>query len=300
MFRLVVVLVLLYLTTLVSAQQNNVRLQALQPTSVYNGATASNHGSDFIAFAPSGYLDGSLSRFDVLLLGVGTAMAVTDYTDIASGISQLLPAVFVVFLDPNPGNPIKTSGNSYQKAVGSIQNWFASVARSVGDITFTKYVIGGHSASGRAAAQAISLGLAVSGFIGFDPYDYSTTQAGTYDIPVPALIWSLSKPSFLDTCRYDQSKSGYGFYVHATTTNPPNQCSTHRLYTFTDGTQHCVFANGGCPFVGCASQSTKQAAHAHVAQSIALYFAKPTQSWPQNGSQPFTNVVYHQRTACSD
>eukprot|EP01031_Cornospumella_fuschlensis_P031210 gene31210-37718_t len=200
-----------------------------------------------------------------LVMGVGTNMAKEDYSDIATALVQALPDFFVVIMDSNPGGFKKTDSTMFANALTTVDQWFTQQRVGV-----QGWLLGGHSASGEACVEAVNKGLVkvtgrVLAFVGFDPFKWQANAQNLYDLKLPSLIFAKTKKD----CVSDLANSGTGFHIHAT--SPAGSSAAHNLLTFTDDTEHCVFANNGCNFVFTQSCgfSGSGVSHADAMQNIA-------------------------------
>lgn len=111
----------------------------------------------------------------LILIAVGTKMSVGDYADLAGRIVQGKRYVCVV-IDHNADNMVKLSGAQFAAVcnliVGNPGTCLANVSLSRG----YRVLLGGHSAGGAAAADAMmatrpgTLNFTTNGYIGLDPY----------------------------------------------------------------------------------------------------------------------------------
>jgi len=155
-------------------------------------------------------------------------------------------------------------------------------------LSLANWYVGGHSASGMAAVEALNKNLFpvnVKEFVGLDPYEYKSNSY--YNLHIPSIIWTMKGST---TCMPNAEASGKGFYGGAASAN--NSCNTHQLYTFTDGTGHCVFTNDGCPILGCSESGSISLTASHdenVADSVAKFM---TSVVVQNASTPYNNTFF--------
>ena len=137
------------------------------------------------------YPSNTTQTCDLIILGVGTAMMTTDYDNVSSAIAD--KGYIVAIIDHAVRNPVKTNASAYAGLAKAVVNMVKNVppseqalspCQSVGNVT-----MGGHSASGQAAHNAVVARLvSPNAVISFDPFDLSASQ----NMNIPALYWGFS------------------------------------------------------------------------------------------------------------
>lgn len=181
---------------------------------------------------------------EAIVLGVGTAMGNNDYSKLAGKLNSF--GYIVAVLDHNPGNLTKTDASKYLALAKDVKANLLSWLGSTG-LTCSKgiahWVMGGHSAGGQAAQNAVgnNPGLAQAIF-SIDPYDVS----GAAIVNVPALYWGLDTT----TCFVDKDKAAKAAYYRSNgkrvlvRINVPYGVS---VCGYSPKYFHCSFTDGTCP-----------------------------------------------------
>ncbi len=211
---------------------------------------------------------------DILLMGVGAAMSVDNYDNVAkhivikSGSSSLV----LVISDSNPGNIVKLSSTKF----ADLSNYIHLNQDLIPICNKTKdkeeknkpnFLIGGHSASGQAAlesAQQNLLNFAPAGFVGLDPYDTSTIHS---ILDFPTLNWGFSHT----TCLVQVEKAAKGAYKIS---SPDIGRVLYSIDNHKNGMAHCVFTDHGCKVAGfdvCPTDGNHEWVYEGVAESINLF-----------------------------
>ena len=219
----------------------------------------------------------------VIVSGVGTAMAVSDYHRLAQKVVSTNRAdvdytgndgvVFVV-LDAASYNPDKSVAQEFADAVISIQNEINQKLPQCCDGADLpqRWILGGHSSSGQAAAVAIYEGLVsgnvVDGFLGLAPF-LKTIPSHTV-IPVPSLSWGFT----VESCMVSPSLAALRSYdISSSTSRILFQVETdNKDIVFTGG--HCTFTDKGCKHMCIGDLSTTDMTdmmHIWVAESIQVF-----------------------------
>lgn len=180
---------------------------------------------------------------DAVLLGVGTAMSRDSYDKLSE---QLIGHGYVVaILDHAPGELVKTSASKYANLVNALKNqlpgWLAGRGTCAGGVAH--WVLGGHSAGGQAAHNAVvsDSGLADAMF-NIDPYDIS----GSGSVNVPTLNWGFD----VTTCFVEKNKAAKAAYQKST--GPRAFVRVAKQYSwgpcgYSPKYFHCSFCDGHCP-----------------------------------------------------
>lgn len=209
----------------------------------------------------------------ILMIGVGTAMSVEAYDNLAknivtkSGTSSLV----VVISDPNPGmNPIEFNSAKYAKLSNGIREQLNSsiipvcTGQQQDDLRF---LIGGHSASGQAVLGAVQKGLfdfVPDGFIGLDPFAIDErTMDFSSPLQLPTLSWGFNHT----TCAVQVEEAARGAYKLSS----PNVGRVLYLIDNEDnGMTHCVFTDNGCTAI-CPTDAKFDWVYESVAESINFF-----------------------------
>ena len=149
------------------------------------------------------YPDNSSSSCDAVLLGVGTAMSISSYDRLSSELTGR--GYVTVILDHNPGNIVKTSDVKYASLANDVKanllNWVSSSNCN----SIEHWIMGGHSAGGQAAQNALANdGELADAIFSIDPYNVS--NAG--QVNIPAMYWGFD----VTTCfvnKNDAAKAAY-------------------------------------------------------------------------------------------
>lgn len=181
---------------------------------------------------------GTQATCAALVYGVGTAMESSDYSFLATAVASLGHVVAVV--DHAPGWPIKLNGDAFNAAFTAVK------AELVANRSFAcaawSFVVGGHSAGGRAALGPAT--AAADAYWGTDPFDCSDVAAAS--LALPRVFWALPNT----TCLVTASRAGAGGFAASPT-------GRKALYTLAVDTYHssceaqpsyghCAFTDHGC------------------------------------------------------
>jgi hypothetical protein len=184
-----------------------------------------------------------------VMINVGTFMSIKAYSKLARSIvdaaaSSANTSTIVFIVDSNYRKVVKDSGAGYAKVTNAIA---ANIAQILPQCTSPPlYFIGGHSAGGKGAINAMHenrLNFSVAGFVGLDPYKISNDDRSIFHINVPSLHWGFSKTSCLVTrddaamASYNISNPNYRIFYQVQT--------NHNPYNIIAG-PHCSFTNNGC------------------------------------------------------
>ncbi|MCX8043822.1 MAG: hypothetical protein N3B18_06830 [Desulfobacterota bacterium] len=140
---------------------------------------------------------------DAILIGVGTSMSRADYDNVANALISY--GYIVVIMDHNPGDMVKTDATKYKNCALDVKANLISWLSGTGCTGIAHWIMGGHSAGGQAAQNAISNnpGLADAVF-SLDPYNCS----GAGSISVPALYWGFNVTTCFVT-KEDAARAAY-------------------------------------------------------------------------------------------
>jgi len=207
------------------------------------------------------YKSPSPANCEAFVLGVGTAMSRDSYDNLAAAISSY--GYIVIIMDHQPGSLTKTDAGKYKNCVVEIQNNILGWLSGTGCTSIAHWILGGHSAGGQAAQNAVSgnPGLA-EGVFSIDPYDCSGTGA----VSVPALYWGFD----VTTCfvgKDSAAKAGY-YGSHAQRAF----YRVNKIYSwgpcgYSPKYFHCSFTDSDCP--ACTNcMYTPSAFYTDVAKSV--------------------------------
>jgi len=207
------------------------------------------------------YKSPSPAACEAFVLGVGTAMSRDSYDNLAAAISSY--GYVVVIMDHQPGSMTKTDAGKYKNCVVEIQNNMLGWLSGTGCTSIAHWILGGHSAGGQAAQNAVSgnPGLAEAIF-SIDPYNCSGAGA----VNVPALYWGFNVTTCFVTkedaarAAYYGSASERAFYRVASVYSW-GPCGYSPKYF------HCSFTDSDCP--ACTNcMYTPSAFYTDVAKSV--------------------------------
>lgn len=187
----------------------------------------------------------------VIMMGIGTDMDVSNYNNISMAITNLNQFI-VVITDHNPDGMVKTDAKLFRNLTLDVKKnlleWIHDRIPTFNCSYVDKWLIGGHSASGEAAHQAINedLSLADAEF-SLDPFDCS----GNFVNDIPSLFWGFSET----TCFVFVNEAGKACYLN---TNEKYRVFYRINVTFEwekcvvplylPNYFHCSFTDTGCIF----------------------------------------------------
>ncbi|MCK6371096.1 MAG: hypothetical protein L6Q83_07175 [Gammaproteobacteria bacterium] len=188
------------------------------------------------------------SAAETFVVAVGTAMSRSDYDFLAAQLNG--KGYVVVAMDHARGNMVKTDAGKFQACANLVKANIAGWLAPHGFSTVAHWIMGGHSAGGQAAQNAISANPALTDAIfSIDPYNLS--GAGT--VTGPALYWGFTTTTcFVDVD--DAAKAGYygtggqRVLVRVKKKYSFGPCGYSPKYF------HCSFCDGHCP--GCTNCMT--------------------------------------------
>jgi hypothetical protein len=203
-------------------------------------------------------------------------MSVGDYDKLAVHVASTL-SIVVVISNHNVNGIVMTSSSKYAELVNQLHLQLDQLIPPCSyhkNFTVTneekgkKFIIGGHSASGQAAFEAVQKRLFhfdPVAFFGLDPYQISgeTIDEDT-PLELPALYWGLTET----TCFVDVKKAALGAYKLTAV-----EAGGRVLYAIRNSQnqmKHCVFTDRGCGvgvFVVC---STKKNIYDWIYESVAM------------------------------
>jgi hypothetical protein len=254
----------------------------------------------------------------ILLLGVGAAMDSTEYSKLAMNIVMEDPTMVAIILDDNPHQIPKQDAEKFAKLVHAIVSQLgtyipscagtAAAATAAAATVVTSHpsspppitiIIGGHSASGQGAFEALPLLLDTSstwytpflqGFVGLAPYKIlssdgsssSSSSSSRSRIDLPALYWGFSTM----TCAVQVERAADQAYhssnpLHRVLFQVHTEASSHNPIT---GGPHCVFSDHGCAAsLHMCNPPEFQWIKSAVATSIAVFVQAIQQMHDTNG-----------------
>lgn len=146
------------------------------------------------------------SSCDAILLAVGTSMSTSNYDKLSE---QLIQHGYVaVIMDHAPGNMTKTDPAKYATLANEIKSNLSSWLGGSMCSSVAHWVMGGHSAGGQAAQNAIADSLTnADAIFSIDPYN--ANNAGY--INVPAMYWGFD----VTTCFVDKNNAAKAAYLRS-------------------------------------------------------------------------------------
>ena len=182
----------------------------------------------------------------VILMGVGTAMKAENYEKLSRQVVTGGSTVLIM-MDYNPFNFVKLSTKKYVRLANTVAKRITTLIPACKQPPSHGYIIGGHSAGGQAAMEALSLlSFQPIAFFGLDPFN-AKNALRTHNITVPAIYWGFSKTTCFVTAQYAARYA----YEHTT--------SHKRVFFQVANTKtkitHCIFTDNGCG--GCVCPSNK-------------------------------------------
>ncbi len=181
------------------------------------------------------------SAAEVFIIGVGTSMSRDSYDFLAAQMTS--KGYVVVAMDHNPGNMVKTDAAKYQSCANQVKANIATWLAPHGWSSAAHWILGGHSAGGQAAQNAISATPSLADAIfSIDPYNLSGAGAVTG----PALYWGFTTTTCFVNVN-DAAKAGYygtsgqRAFVRVKKKYSFGPCGYSPKYF------HCSFCDGHCP-----------------------------------------------------
>uniref|UniRef100_A0A7R9WMF4 Chlorophyllase n=1 Tax=Craspedostauros australis TaxID=1486917 RepID=A0A7R9WMF4_9STRA len=191
---------------------------------------------------------------NVVFINVGTAMGVTSYQLLSQKIVEEDPnqSTVAIMIDNNAGflKIVKTSSVDYIHLTNLISSDITGILPEC-CLSQPKngYLLGGHSAGGQAAVDAISelagpgphdeeFEFTVAGYLGLSSYDVAKNPT---DINVPSMSWDFD----MMTCFVGPNHSGIPAYEGSETDNRILY-EVHLEGLETASGMHCAFTDDGC------------------------------------------------------
>lgn len=234
------------------------------------------------------------STCSAILLGVGTAMSVNGYDKLSNAINQ--HGHLVVILDHAPGKLVKTDPDRYAALATRVKDDLLSWIDDSTCNAVDHWIMGGHSAGGQAAQNAVAnnSGLA-DGIFSIDPYNGKNTER----VSVPAMYWGFNKTTCFVTANdaaketYQRSDDRRAFY-RVNTTYSWGPCGYSPKYF------HCSFCDGHCP--ACTNcKTTPDHFFIDVANSVDRFIEHGfSSSWNKanmtfNSTTPYDLFIDHEQ-----
>lgn len=181
----------------------------------------------------------------VVLMSIGTAMSTESYELLSSELVTNTSTVFIT-MDPNPFHLVKLNTIKYIRLATAIINDITTLVPICTKPPIHGYIVGGHSAGGQAAMQALPALLEsriiipntiIVAFLGLDPFNAKSAHV---NISIPAMYWGFTKTTCLVTAQYAAQYA----YQHSTSKKRVfyQVANTHT----TDIITHCIFTDHGC------------------------------------------------------
>lgn len=192
---------------------------------------------------------------NVVMIGVGTAMGTAGYDLLSTQIVENEPVVSII-VDQNPFWFVKTSETRFARFTNAIIDQLGDIIPVCEGVSPKQIIVGGHSAGGQAAWNAIPLlNFEPAGFLGLDPFRLDPSD----NIAIPALFWGFKETS----CQVTASQAAKAGYQAANEDN--------RVFYQIDNTNgsdagHCSFTDSGCVGPICPARETSST---WVRQSVA-------------------------------
>lgn len=230
----------------------------------------------------------------ILIMGVGTTMSVEDYDLLSSDIvlsmynaSRVVGSMVVIISDSQLRRPFKNdvrkNANLTETIISQLSTLVTPICSGNTKDSSPVFIVGGHSASGKASFAAVplllSMNIKIHGFFGLDPF-YFAAKGAKSDVEVeakkpiildiPSLYWGFSQTTcFVRTKNaalqaYELSNSNQRI-LYQIQNKPHNDKEIAGVDTTID---HCFFADNGCS--GCTG--TSKIVAEHVRQAVSLSF----------------------------
>jgi len=187
------------------------------------------------------YKSPSPATCEAIMLGVGTAMSRDSYDNLANALTAY--GYVVVIVDHQPGSMTKMDAGKYRACAIEAQNNILSWLSGKGISAIAHWILGGHSAGGQAAQNAVGADLSLAdAMFSIDPYNID----GASRIALPGLYWGFN----VTTCFVEKSDAAEAAYYY----NDSHRAFYRVKKTYSWGPcgyspkyYHCSFADGSCP-----------------------------------------------------
>ncbi|WP_101759904.1 hypothetical protein [Oceanicoccus sp. KOV_DT_Chl] len=187
------------------------------------------------------YDSSSPTACDAVLLGVGTAMSPDGYDKLSDRLISY--GYVVVILDHAPGNPFKTDATLYASLAQDVKTNLISWIPDSNCESISHWVLGGHSAGGQAAQEAISNDSTLADAVfSIDPFDSTTVG----NVNVPAMYWGFD----VTTCFVDKDKAAKAAYYRSNNLRAFYKVAKKYSWGpcgYSPKYFHCSFCDGHCP-----------------------------------------------------
>jgi len=187
------------------------------------------------------YKSPSPANCEAFILGVGTAMSRDSYDNLANALTSY--GYVVVIMDHQPGSMTKTDAGKFRNCTIEVQNNILGWLSGTGCTGIAHWILGGHSAGGQAAQNAVGgdLNLADAMF-SIDPYNIE----GASRIALPGLYWGFD----ITTCFVEKTDAAMAAYYYCD--GPRAFYRVNKTYSwgpcgYSPKYYHCSFADGSCP-----------------------------------------------------
>jgi hypothetical protein len=187
------------------------------------------------------YKSPSPATCEAFILAVGTAMSRDSYDNLAN---QLIAYGYVVIImDHQPGSMTKTDATAFRNCTIEVQNNILGWLSGTGCTGIAHWILGGHSAGGQAAQNAVGGDLSLAdAMFSIDPYNIE----GASRINLPGLYWGFD----VTTCFVEKTDAAMAAYYYCD--GPRAFYRVNKTYSwgacgYSPKFYHCSFADGSCP-----------------------------------------------------
>jgi len=178
---------------------------------------------------------------EAILLGVGTAMSREGYDNLASAISAY--GYVVVIMDHAPGNMIKTDATKFRNLALAVRANLVGWLAGSGCSSISHWLMGGHSAGGQAAQNAVSSDPTLADAVfSIDPYNCSSTG----NVVVPAMYWGFDVTTCFVT-KEDAAEAAYYGSMGQRAFYRVDRVYSWGWCGYSPKYFHCSFADNHCP-----------------------------------------------------
>jgi len=178
---------------------------------------------------------------EAILLGVGTAMSVEGYDNLANALAAY--GYVVVIMDHAPGNMIKTDATKFRNLTLDVQDNLLDELAGSGCTSISHWLAGGHSAGGQAAQNAVAADPSLADAIfSIDPYNCNNTG----NVVVPAMYWGFD----VTTCFVNKGDAAEAAYYGSMSQRAFYRAKKVYKWTWCGYSPkwfHCSFADNHCP-----------------------------------------------------
>jgi hypothetical protein len=187
------------------------------------------------------YKSPSPATTEAIVLGVGTAMSRDSYDNLANALTAY--GYVVVIMDHQPGSMTKTDAGKFKNCTIEVQNNILGWLSGTGCTSIAHWILGGHSAGGQAAQNAVGGNLSLANaMFSIDPYNID----GASRIALPGLYWGFN----VTTCFVEKTDAAEAAYYY----NDSHRAfyRVNKIYSwgpcgYSPKFYHCSFADGSCP-----------------------------------------------------